>query len=421
MDHFTYKNNELFAENVAVAKIAKQVGTPFYCYSSATLEHHFKVFAEGFQGLDTLICFAVKSNSNLAVIKTLADAGAGADVVSEGEIRRALKCGIAPNKIIFSGIGKTASEMEFALNTGIYQFNVESEPELELLAKTAQKLNKTAPIAIRVNPDIDAGTSAKITTGLKTSKFGIDINHALEVYKKASKLKGIKIQAISVHIGSQITDFKPFEKAFIRVREFHAELAKNGIEINVLDLGGGIGVPYDAEKNPPPHPRDYAKIVREVFKSFKGRFCFEPGRVLVGNAGILVSEVIYVKPTDARNFLIVDAAMNDLIRPSFYNAHHDIIPINQKSAAGNHKYDIVGPVCETGDTFAELRTMPELKPGDLIAFRTAGAYGSVMASTYNSRKIVPEVMVKGDKFEITSRRMSYDEMFEREILPDWLK
>ena len=421
MDHFTYRNNELYAEDVPVAAIAEKFGTPFYCYSHSTLTHHYKVFAEGFKNRDVLICFAVKSNSNLAVIKTLALAGAGADVVSEGEIRRALKAGVDPRKIIFSGIGKTAGEMEFALNTGIYQFNIESEAELELLSKTAARLGKIADIAIRVNPDIDAGTNSKITTGLKTSKFGVDIDIAPALYKKASTLPGIKIQAISVHIGSQITDFAPFKKAFLRVREFWQQLEKSGIKISRLDLGGGIGVPYEQANTPPPHPREYAEIVNEIFKTFPGRLIFEPGRVLVGNAGILVSKVIYTKENDTRNFLIVDAAMNDLIRPSFYSAHHDIIPVSQKPKAKTQKYDIVGPVCETGDTFATLREMPELTSGDLVAFRTAGAYGAVMASTYNSRLIIPEIMVKGLEFSEISRRMSYDEMLAREIMPKWLE
>jgi len=418
MDHFNYKNAELYAEDVAVVKIAAAVGTPFYCYSHATLTHHYKVFAEGFKNRDVLICFAVKSNSSLAVIKTLADCGAGADVVSEGEIRRALRAGVDAQKIIFSGIGKTADEMKFALEQNIFQFNVESEAELELLSKIAAALGKTANIAIRVNPDIDAGTNSKITTGLKTSKFGVDITQAPALYKKAAQLPGIKIQGISVHIGSQITDFKPFESAFLRVRDFWGELEKSGIKIPRLDLGGGIGVPYEQGKNPP-HPREYAKMVCEIFKDFPGKLIFEPGRVLAGNAGILVSEVIYTKKNDEREFLIIDAAMNDLIRPSFYNAHHDIIPIAQSSNLKAKTYDIVGPVCETGDTFAEKREMPELKAGDLVAFRTAGAYGAVMASTYNSRRIVPEVMVKADKFTLISRRMSYEEMLSREILPDW--
>lgn len=420
MDHFVYKNGELYAEDVPVSAIAKKFGTPFYCYSHSTLTHHFKVFAEGFKNRDVLICFAVKSNSNLAVIKTLAQAGAGADVVSEGEIRRALKAGVDPQKIIFSGVGKTAEEMKFALEQNIFQFNVESEAELELLSETANKLGKTANIAIRVNPDIDAGTNSKITTGLKTSKFGVDINVAPELYQKAAKLPSIKVQAISVHIGSQITDFEPFKKAFIRVREFWQNLEKSGIKIARLDLGGGIGVPYEQSNTPPPHPREYAEIVLDIMKDFPGKLIFEPGRVLVGNAGIMVSEVIYTKPTDERNFLIVDAAMNDLIRPSFYSAHHDIIPVKE-SKTNNVKYDIVGPVCETGDTFATLRELPELKSGDLVAFRTAGAYGAVMASTYNSRRILPEIMVKGSEFSEISSRQTYEQMFEREIMPKWLE
>ena len=417
MDYFEYKNGELYAENMPVTKIAAAVGTPFYCYSKATLEHHFKVFAEGFKSRDKLICFAVKSNSNLSVIKTFADLGAGADVVSKGEIIRALKAGVAPKKIVFSGIGKTEDEMEFALQTEIFQFNVESESELELLSKTATHLNKTANIAIRVNPNVDAVTHGKITTGLKTSKFGIDIDLAGDVYKKAAQLPGINPHAISVHIGSQITDFEPFKKSFIRVREFVAELAKNGINIDIIDLGGGIGIPYEAGKIPP-HPRDYALMVNEVFKDFKGKLIFEPGRVLVGNAGILVSKVIYIKKNDEREFLIIDAAMNDLVRPAMYNAYHDIIPVIADNSI-TKSYDIVGPVCETGDTFAELREMPELAANDLVTFRTAGAYGSTMSSTYNSRLLAPEVMVNGDKFAIISRRMDYDEMLSREVMPDW--
>ena len=426
MDHFNYKNNELFAEEVAIKKIAAEVGTPFYCYSSATLTHHFKTYSEGFEGRDALVCFAVKSNSNFAVIKTLASLGAGADVVSEGEIRRALLCGVKPEKIVFSGIGKTAPEMEFALNTGIFQFNVESEPELELLNKVAGKLGKKAAIAIRINPDVDAKTHGKITTGLKTSKFGVNIDVAPELFEKARNMENIIVQGISVHIGSQITDLTPFDKAFRRVKTFLAELTLKGFKFTTLDLGGGLGIPYELGKNPP-HPRDYAKMVLEIFSDWKGKLIFEPGRVLVGNAGILVSEVIYIKPTEERNFLIVDAAMNDLIRPSYYAAHHDIIPVAlpQHTKPGtpttSANYDIVGPVCETGDTFAQLREMPELKAGDLIAFRTGGAYGAVMASTYNSRKIVPEVMVEGAEYAVTSRRMSYDEMFEREQIPNWLK
>jgi diaminopimelate decarboxylase len=421
MDHFSYKDGQLYAEDVKISKLAEEFGTPLYIYSSATLRHHYNVMAQSLKGLDTLICFAVKSNSSFAVIRTLAAEGAGADVVSEGEIRRALLCGIPANKIIFSGIGKTAEEMEFALNSGILQFNVESEPELELLSKIASRLGKTAEIAIRVNPDVDAATHGKITTGLKTSKFGIDINLGRAMFKKARALPGIKAASVSVHIGSQITDLTPFEKAFIRVREFLKELEADGTILERVDLGGGLGIPYEVGKNPP-HPAAYGEMVKKVFadESKKYKFIFEPGRVLVGNAGILISKVIYVKPTEQREFLIVDAAMNDLIRPSFYSAHHDIIPVIEKNS-GTAKYDIVGPVCETGDTFATLREMPELADGDLIAFRSSGAYGAVMASTYNSRKLVAEVMVNGQDYALTSRRQSYDEMFEREQTPEWLK
>lgn len=419
MDHFNYKNGELYAEDVPVAKIAADFGTPVYIYSSATLTHHFKVIAESLSGLDALICFAVKSNSSFAVIKTLAKAGAGADVVSEGEIRRALACGVAPSKIIFSGVGKTADEMEFALKTGILQFNVESEPELELLSRVANKLGKVAEIAIRVNPDVDAATHGKITTGLKTSKFGIDINRGREMFDKARSLPGIKAASVSVHIGSQITDLKPFSDSFKRVREFLKELENAGHKIERVDLGGGLGIPYEAGKNPP-HPSEYGKMVKEIFAGLNYKFIFEPGRVLVGNAGILVSKVIYVKPTELREFLIIDAAMNDLIRPSFYSAHHDVVTVKESNNP-HVKYDIVGPVCETGDTFATLRDMPSLKPDDLIAFRSAGAYGSVMASTYNSRMLLAEVMVHGKEYGLVSRRQTYDEMFEREVTPDWLK
>lgn len=419
MDHFNYKNGELFAEDVAVTKLATQFGTPLYIYSAATITRHFTIMAEHLTGLNNLICFAVKSNSNFAVIKTLAQLGAGADVVSEGEIRRALLCGVVPEKIIFSGIGKTATEMAFALEKGILQFNVESIPELELLSKVASRLGKTANIAIRVNPDVDASTHGKITTGLKTSKFGIDIDIAKDVYELARKLPNINANSISVHIGSQITDLKPFENAFKRVREFVQELEQAGHKIERIDLGGGLGIPYEMGKNPP-HPRDYAKMIKVIFAGTNYKFIFEPGRVIVGNAGILVSKVIYVKPTEQREFLIVDAAMNDLIRPSYYEAHHDIVPVIA-NAKPESKYDIVGPVCETGDTFATLREMPKLKADDLIAFRSAGAYGSVMASTYNSRQMVAEVMVNGAEYALTSRRQSYDEMFEREIIPEWLK
>ncbi len=427
MDHFNYKNGELFAEDVAVAKIAAEVGTPCYIYSSSTLSHHYKVMEAALSGLkNSLICFAQKSNSNFAVIKTLAALGAGMDVVSEGEIRRALACGVSPQKIIFSGVGKTADEMRFALEQDIFQFNVESAPELLQLNKVASEMNMKARIAIRVNPDVDASTHGKITTGLKTSKFGIDIDVAPEIFAQAASLPNIDLQGVSVHIGSQITDLKPFELAFMRLKEFVTMLEADGNKISTVDLGGGLGIPYELGKNPPA-PAEYAKIVEKVFGDFEGKLIFEPGRVISGNSGILVSEVIFVKETAARNFLIINAAMNDLIRPSYYDAHHDIIPLVEPAhvkpgaETEREEYDIVGPVCETGDTFATLRSMPKLKAGDLLAFRSAGAYGAVMAGTYNSRQIVAEVMVNGDEYAVTARRQTYEEMFEREEIPSWLE
>lgn len=427
MDHFNYKNGELFAEDVAVAKIAAEVGTPCYIYSSATLEHHYSVMDSAFANLaDVQICFALKSNSNFAVIKTLGAMGAGMDVVSEGEIRRAFACGIPASKIIFSGVGKTAAEMRFALENDIFQFNVESQPELKLLNKTAGEVGVKARIAIRVNPDVDAATHGKITTGLKTSKFGIDIDMAPEIFAQAASMEYIDLQGVSVHIGSQITDLQPFEDAFLRLKEFVSELEQGGNKIRTVDLGGGLGIPYELGKNPP-SPAEYAKIVEKVFGDFDGKLIFEPGRVISGNSGIMISEVVYVKETPARNFLIIDAAMNDLIRPSYYDAHHDILPVIEPphtkpgAEVPRVEYDIVGPVCETGDTFAKLRNLPKMAAGDVIAFRSAGAYGSVMASTYNSRKIIAEVMVKGGEYSITSRRQTYDEMFEREETPAWLK
>ena len=422
MDHFNYKNGELFAENVAVAKIAKEVGTPCYIYSSATLQHHFNVMNNAFKGLkDVLVCFALKSNSNFAVIKTLTSLGAGVDVVSEGEIRRAFACGVSPSKIIFSGVGKQASEMRFALENDIFQFNVESATELNLLNKVAGEVGKKARIAIRVNPGVDAVTHGKITTGLKTNKFGIDIDVAPEIFAQAAAMPNIDLQGVSVHIGSQITDLKPFESAFLRLKKFVSELEAKGHKIHTIDLGGGLGIPYVVGNNPP-LPQEYAEIVKGIFGDYQGRLIFEPGRVITGNAGLLISEVIYVKKTDAREFLIIDAAMNDLIRPAFYDAHHDIIPVAEAAAkAAKVAYDIVGPVCETGDTFAQLRALPELHEGDLIAFRSAGAYGAVMASTYNSRLMLAEVMVNADEYAVTSRRQTYEELFEREQIPEWLK
>jgi len=419
MDHFHYKKNNLHAEEVAVAEIAAAIGTPFYCYSTATLERHFKVFSESLEPLDKLVCYAVKANSNIAVIKTLGHLGAGADVVSEGEIRRALAAGISPGKIVFSGIGKTRDEMAYALKTGIYQFNVESEPELVALDEVAKSFGKSAPVAIRVNPDVDGKTHKKITTGRKEDKFGIAFSQSYAIYARAKKLKNIAIKGISTHIGSQITDIKPFAQAFAKIRGLVKELRAQGHNIERIDLGGGLGIPYYGSENPP-SPREYAAAVKKEMAGMEARFIFEPGRMIVGNSGILVSKLLYVKDTGHRVFYILDAGMNDLIRPSFYDAYHEIIPV-RKTAAKKRAVDIVGPVCETGDIFAKQREMPAMKPGDLAAFRTAGAYGATMSSTYNSRLLIAEVLVKGGEFEVIRKRQSYEEMLAAETIPSWLK
>jgi diaminopimelate decarboxylase len=419
MDHFSYKNGAYFAEDVAITDIAKAVGTPFYCYSSATLERHYNVFSEAFSDIDANVCFAVKSNDNLAVLSTFAKLGAWADVVSGGEIRKVLKAGIKPENIVFSGVGKTTEEMAFALDKGIFQFNVESEPELLILNDIAVSKGKKAAIAIRVNPDVDPKTHAKISTGQKESKFGISMAQALEVYKLADSLAGIDVQGVSVHIGSQLTTLEPFAQAFSRLRDFVNELRAQDITITTLDLGGGLGIPYGKEQ--PPLPEFYAEIAKRETKNLGVKLLFEPGRVLVGNAGILVSKVLYVKHGENRIFVIADAAMNDLIRPTLYDAYHEIVPIIPPAGdAATEMVDVVGPVCETGDIFAEQRLMKVPNPGDLIAFRSAGAYGAVMSGTYNARPLIPEVMVKGDKFAVIRPRQTYDELLSRDKLPEWL-
>jgi diaminopimelate decarboxylase len=418
MDHFTYRNGTLFAEDVGLDVIAGEVGTPFYCYSTATLLRHYHVFADAFASVDATICFAIKANSNQAVLATLAKAGAGGDAVSEGEIRRAIAAGISPKKIVFSGVGKTASEMAYALKAGIHQFNVESEPELLLLNEIAGSLGKKAPIAIRINPDVDAKTHKKISTGKKENKFGIAWEHTREIYSKAASLPHIHVQGISTHIGSQLLELAPFEAAFARVRELLGMLRADGHNITHLDLGGGLGIPYAGEE--PPSPAHYAQMTIEATKDLGCRLFFEPGRLIAGNAGILVSEVIYRKHTDHRDFLIVDAAMNDLIRPSLYDAHHDIVPLIAREGAKEMPMDVVGPVCETGDVFAYGRMLPPLDAGDKIAFRSAGAYGAVMASTYNTRLLVPEVMVNGDKWTVVRAREDYDTLIGRDAVPDWV-
>nr|WP_153355760.1 diaminopimelate decarboxylase [Endobacterium cereale] len=411
----------MHAENVPVPEIAKAVGTPFYIYSTATLERHYKVFSKAFDGLDAMVCYAMKANSNQAVLKTLARLGAGADVVSGGELRRALAAGIPPERIVFSGVGKTVAEMDFALEAGIYCFNVESEPELEVLNLRAVKAGKKAHVSFRINPDVDARTHAKISTGKKENKFGISYKRAREVYAHAATLPGIEVAGIDMHIGSQITELQPFADAFKLMRELVETLRGDGHTITHVDVGGGLGIPYHDDNNPPPEPTAYAEIVTEGLKSLNCRIVTEPGRLIVGNAGILVTEVLYVKDAGEKTFVIVDGAMNDLIRPTLYEAHHGLRPVvlPEKDAA-HIKADVVGPVCETGDYLALDRDMAVPKPGDLFAIASAGAYGAVQAGTYNTRLLVPEVLVKGDTFHVIRPRGTYEELIALDSIPDWL-
>jgi diaminopimelate decarboxylase len=421
VNHFDYRDGVLFAEDVAVPDIAAAVGTPFYCYSTATLTRHFRVFRDAFAGLDALVCYAMKANSNQAVLTTLARLGAGADVVSEGELRRALAAGIPANRILFSGVGKTAREMDFALQAGILCFNVESEPELELLSARAVALGKVAPVSLRINPDVDAKTHKKISTGKAENKFGIPWQRARAVYARAATLPGIRVTGIDTHIGSQITDLQPFDDAFALLVDLVGTLRADGHAIEHVDLGGGLGIPYRTDNSPPPLPDAYAAIVRKRVGPLGLKVMFEPGRLIVGNAGILVAEVIYVKEGDAKNFLVVDAAMNDLIRPTLYDAFHDIRPVVQAGPdAPRMTVDIVGPVCETGDYIGLDRDLPRLKAGDLIAVGTAGAYGAVQAGTYNTRLLVPEVLVDGDRFAVIRPRRSYEDLIGLDVMPDWL-
>jgi diaminopimelate decarboxylase len=421
VNHFDYRDGVLYAEDVAIPDIAAQIGTPFYCYSTATLTRHYRVFAQAFAGLDALVCYAMKANSNQAVLRTLAKLGAGADVVSEGELRRALAAGIPASKILFSGVGKTAREMDFALAADILCFNVESEPELELLSARAAALGKVAPISLRINPDVDAKTHKKISTGKAENKFGIPWQKARQVYARAAKLPGIKITGIDTHIGSQITELQPFDDAFALLVDLVGALRTDGHAIEHVDLGGGLGIPYRVDNNPPPLPDAYARIVRKHVTKLGLKVMFEPGRLISGNAGILVSEVIFVKEGDAKNFLVVDAAMNDLIRPTLYDAFHDIRPVVQPPAdTPRMMVDVVGPVCETGDYIGLDRDLPRLKAGDLIAVSTAGAYGAVQAGTYNTRLLVPEVLVDGDRFHVVRPRLTYDDLIGLDSVPDWL-
>jgi diaminopimelate decarboxylase len=421
VNHFDYRDGVLFAEDVALPEIAAAVGTPFYCYSTATLTRHYNVYAKAFAELDALVCYALKANSNQAVLKTLAKLGAGADVVSEGELRRALAAGVPAKKIVFSGVGKTAREMDFALAAGIHCFNVESEPELELLSARAVAASKVAPVSLRINPDVDAKTHKKISTGKAENKFGVPWQRAREVYRRMAELPGIKAIGIDTHIGSQITDLQPYDDAYKLLAELADTLRADGHAIEHVDLGGGLGIPYRTDNNPPPLPDAYAAIVKKHMSKLGLKVIFEPGRLIVGNAGILVSEVIYLKEGDAKNFVIVDAAMNDLIRPTLYDAFHDIRPVVQPPAdAARIKADVVGPVCETGDYLGQDRDLPRLHSGDLIAISTAGAYGAVQSGTYNSRLLVPEVLVNGDRFAVVRERRTYEELIGLDTLPDWL-
>ncbi len=421
MDHFDYRNGELHAEEVPVHRIAEEVGTPFYCYSTATLSRHFALFDEALSGTEHLVCFAVKANSNVAVLKHLGDLGAGMDVVSAGEYLRARAAGVPGERIVFSGVGKTREEMRVALEGGIRQFNVESEPEMEALDEVARSLGRIAPVALRINPDVDARTHEKIATGKAENKFGIPLARAREAYALAARLPGLEVVGIDVHIGSQLTELAPFEQAYGKLAELTGVLRADGHDIRRLDLGGGLGIPYERSNSVPPLPVEYGAMVKRTVGHLGCEIEIEPGRLIAGNAGIMVARVIYVKRGGNRRFLILDAAMNDLVRPALYEAHHDIIPVVAPApGAPRHEHDVVGPVCETGDTFARARPLPALVAGDLVAFRSAGAYGAVMASEYNSRPLIPEVMVRGDEFAVIRPRPGYDEMIGRDRLPAWL-
>jgi diaminopimelate decarboxylase len=419
MHHFAYRDGVLHAEDVNVEALAGEVGTPFYVYSSATLERHFKVMSEAFAGTDHLLCYAMKANSNQAVIKTMAAMGAGMDVVSEGELRRALAAGVPARKIVFSGVGKTAREMAFALKEGIACFNVESEEELELLSAVALRTGQRATVSIRVNPDVDAKTHHKITTGKAENKFGVSYARAPAAYARAAELAALDVAGIDMHIGSQITELEPFEKAFTLMAELAADLKARGHNIRHLDLGGGLGVPYRGTNDVPPHPDEYAAMVKRTLGHLGLKFVLEPGRMIIGNAGILVSRVIYVKRGQEKNFVIQDAAMNDLIRPTLYDAYHEIMAVKQAGSGDSMVADVVGPVCETGDYLAHARRLPEMAPGDLIAVMTAGAYGAVQSGTYNTRPLVAEVLVNGAQWSLVRPRQTYEDLLGLDRLASW--
>jgi diaminopimelate decarboxylase len=420
MHHFAYRAGVLHAEAVDLVDLAGKVGTPFYCYSVATIERHYQVFTHAFADVSALVCYAMKANSNQAVIKTLARLGAGADVVSEGELKRARAAGIPPHKIMFSGVGKTARELALAIDEGILCVNVESEPELELLSSIAQQKGRTAHVSLRVNPDIDARTHAKIATGKAENKFGIPISRAREVYARAAKLPGLQATGVDMHIGSQITDLAPFDDAFALLSEFVRTLRGDGHTISHVDLGGGLGIPYREDNEPPPHPDAYAAMVKRATRDLGCMLIFEPGRLIVGNAGILVTRVLYLKRGESRSFVIVDAAMNDLIRPTLYEAHHEIRPVREADPrAPRIVADVVGPVCESGDFLALERDLPEPRLGDLLAVMSAGAYGAVQAGTYNTRPLVPEVLVREAEWALVRPRLEAEALIGLDRLPPW--
>ena len=420
MRHFDYKDGEMHAENIPLSKIAAEVGTPVYVYSTATFTRHYKVFAENFSDTEALVAYSVKANSNIAVLATLAKLGAGADVVSGGELKRALIAGIPAKKIVFSGVGKTREEMEDALTAGIRVFNVESLPELRLLNEIALSMGKKAPIAFRVNPDVTAGGHDKISTGKKENKFGIAWSRAEATYSEAAKLPAIKIVGVDVHIGSQISDLAPFEKAIVKVGGLIKRLRAAGHSITSFDIGGGLGIPYGNNTTPPPLPSEYAAMVKRLTADLNVEMIFEPGRMIAGNSGILLSEVLFVKRGEDRDFLIIDAAMNDLLRPALYDAFHDMEAVKQPSLDQMETYDVVGPICESGDTFTKGREMPKLESGELIVLHSAGAYGAAQASQYNTRPLIPEVLVNGDEFAVIRSRPSVEDILKTESLPDWL-
>jgi diaminopimelate decarboxylase len=421
MDHFQYKNGMMHAEGVALETIAREVGTPVYVYSSATLTRHYNVFHSAFDGLDVLVCFAVKANSNQAVLSTLARLGSGADVVSKGELMRALAAGIPANKIVFSGVGKKPNEMRAGLEAGIKQFNVESENELDALNNVAASMGVIAPVSVRVNPDVDAKTHHKIATGKSENKFGIPWARTGDVYARIAALPNLTATGVDVHIGSQLTDLTPFRAAFVKVVDLVKSLRAAGHDIRHIDLGGGLGIPYDPNTEMPPSPAAYGSMIKDVLGDLDCSIILEPGRLIAGNAGILLSELIYEKNSENRTFYILDAAMNDLLRPAMYEAYHAIQPVKKPDSEGKILADFVGPVCETGDTFAKSRETPKLTAGDLIVLKSAGAYGAVMASTYNSRELVPEVLVHGDQYGVIRKRQSLEELIALDSIPDWLK